>query len=117
MRQMKVLDQLLVRGSFFERVQVLPVQVLYERPFQARDVVSSLHHGRYGLQAGTTSGSASSLSGDQLETVVNLTHEHRLNDTNALNGIDERGQCLLIEVGTWLMLVRLDLRKWNISKN
>jgi hypothetical protein len=114
---MKVLDQLLVRRGFFECVQILAVQVLYECSLQARYIISSLHDGRYGLQPGTPSRSASSLPGDEFETVINLAHEDRLNNTDTLNGVDKRGQRLLIEVRTGLMLIRLDLRKWNISKN
>jgi hypothetical protein len=115
--EVEIFYQLLVGSCLFERVQVLAMQILDESPLEAGNVVSSLHHGRNRLQTRSSSGTAAALAGDQLKAVVDLPHENRLDHSDALDGVNERGKGFLIEIGPGLMLVWLDLRKWNISKD
>src|SRR5206468_12610852 len=66
----EVLDQLLVRRRFFERVQLLALDVLYDRLLKHRRVVGGADDGRDRLQADAARGAPPALAGNQLEAVA-----------------------------------------------
>ena len=114
--EVEVLDELLVAGGFVERVQSLPVDVLDERLFQARLVVSDLDECGDRDHPGTAGRPPAPLAGDQFVIVVtDFSDEHRLQDPDGTDRVDERGECRFVEGRAGLQLVRPDLRQRNFS--
>ena len=109
LRELEVLDQLLVGGRLLERVEVLPVEVLHQGLLQRQDLVHGAHHDGDRGQAGALGGAPASLPRDQLEPVVGqLPDEDGLQDAQLRHGGGQAGQRLLVEVGPRLVRVRRD---------
>jgi hypothetical protein len=90
MGKTEVLDQLLIGGRFIERVQVLALQVLDERLFQAGDVLDLTDEGGDRRETGTASCSVAAFSGDDLVLAgSDLPHENRLENADDLDRVDE----------------------------
>ena len=118
MRQVELLDQLLVGAGFVERVEVLPVQVLHESLFEAHGVVGLVHEGRDRLQPSPPRGPEATFARDQFELVrTDLTHEHGLEDADGLDGVDEGGEALLAELVARLERVRPDSGEGNLAEH
>jgi hypothetical protein len=112
-RETEVLDELLVRSGFFERVEVGAVDVLDQCVLERRRVVSGSDQGRDRLQAGATGGAPTALARDQLVAVVRGTHEHGLEHADLPNGVGQSAELLLAEVLARLVPVGPDGRNWK----
>jgi hypothetical protein len=85
----KILDQLLIARCFLECVEVFAMKVLNECPLKARDIVSDLYDRRDRLKSRASRGPASAFAGDQLEAVVDCSHQDRLNHPDTFDRVDE----------------------------
>ena len=70
MGELKVLDELLIRRCFFERVEVLSVQVLDQCLLQRVRVVSCFDDRRHAREAGALGGTPTTLPCDELVAVL-----------------------------------------------
>ena len=93
----EVLDQLLVGRRLFERVQILPMEVLHQRLLEGGDVIGGSHHHRDRSKAGSLGRPQTTLPGDQLVAVVELAHQDRLEDAQLLDAVREPLERLLVE--------------------
>lgn len=116
--RLKFLDQLLIRASFVQRVEVFTVQILYQRFFQTHRVVGLVNERRYRLESCTPRRTEATFSCDQLVFVrPDLSHQDWLKDANRLDRVDKRGQALLPKLVTRLERVRADASKWHLTKH
>ncbi len=116
LRQREVLDELLIRRRLLEWVQVLAVQVLHHRGFQASHVVGGADERGDGGKVGPFGRPPPSLPRDQLVVAV-LTnpHDDRLDDPHLRNRRGECRQGLLVEVLPGLIGVRNDLTDVDLA--
>ena len=116
-REREVLDQLLVRGRFLERVQLLALDVLDDGVLEHRGVVGDAHDRRDGLQPDPPRRAPAALARDQLvAAALGRAHENRLQDADLADRVGQRGQRLLVEVLARLLRVRPDLRGRDIGQ-
>ena len=102
----EILDHLLVRRGFLERVQVVALKVLDQGLLEHLAVVGGPHDRRDGLQARPAGRSPTPLAGDELETVAGRADEDRLEQADLADGIGQRPEPLLVEpiarlIGVW----------------
>ena len=118
MGEVELLDQLLVRAGLVQRVEVLTVQVLDQRLFQAHGVVGLVNERRYRLKSCSPGGAEATFAGDQLVLFrPDLSHQNRLKNTNRLDRVDESGQTLLTELVTGLERVRADPGERHLAEH
>jgi hypothetical protein len=86
---MEVLDQLLIRSGFFQSVEIFAMEVFNQRSLQAGDIICRLNHGRDGLESRSASSSASPLTSNQLESILRLPDQHRLDHANTFDRVNE----------------------------
>ena len=106
----EVLDELLVGGRLFHRVEILAVQVLDQGLLHAGHVGRCSHQSRNGLEAGSTGRPPPALAGDELVLLIaQLADQDGLQDTQFPNGSGQRRERLFVEMGPRLMLVGPDV--------
>ena len=106
----EVLDELLVGGRLFHRVEILAVQVLDQGLLDTGDVGRRPHQSRNGLVAGPAGRPPPALTGDELVLLIaELTDQDGLQDTEFPNGSGQGRQRFFIEMGPRLMLVGPDV--------
>jgi hypothetical protein len=116
-REVEILDQLLVGGSLIERVEILPLHVLDEGALEACKIIDRLDECGDRLESCAASGATAALAGDELELLlVDLSEQHGLNDPDRPDGVDEPGERLLVEVGARLEPVRVDVREGDLPE-
>src|SRR5258708_35040113 len=87
MRGTEVVEQLLIRRSLFQRVELLPVQVLHERITEHGIVVSLADDGRDHGKAGSLGRSPAALAHDELIlSVPKVTNDDRLKEADLGDG-------------------------------
>ena len=89
MGQLEILDELLIRGRFLDRVEVGTVEILDERVLQRRVVVGVPYERRDGLEADPAGGPPSALARDELVLVAHGTHKHRLEEADLADRLGE----------------------------
>ena len=105
----EVVEQLLIGGGLFQRVELFPVQVLHEGLTEQLVVGRAAHDGRDMLQAGLLAGTPPALSHDQLEPARHDLSDHdRLEQADLANGGGKFLQGVLVKVLPWLARVRRD---------
>src|SRR5215472_10648494 len=105
----KIVEQLLVGGGLFQRVELFPVQVLHEGLTEQLVVGSAAHDGRDVLQAGQLTGTPAALTHDQLEVARHdLPHHDRLEQADLTYRERQFLQRILVKVLPWLPRVRSD---------
>ncbi|GIU90254.1 MAG: hypothetical protein KatS3mg010_1353 [Acidimicrobiia bacterium] len=97
-REVEVLDQLLVGRRLLQRVQLLALDVLDDGLLQHRGVVGVPDDGGDRLEADPAGGPPATLAGDELEGVALLPDEHRLEDAHLPDRLGEGREALLVEV-------------------
>ena len=113
----EILDQLLIRGGFLERVQLLALDVLDDGVLQHRGVVGDPHHGRDRLEPDPPRRAPAALAGDQLvAAALRGPDEHGLEDADLADRVGQRGQRLLVEMLARLLRVRPDLRGRDVGQ-
>ena len=108
MRQVEVLDQLLVGGGFLEGVQFLTLDVLDDRLLEDRGVVGVADDRGDGLESDPPGRAPPPLARDELEPVALLPDEHGLEDPHFADRLGQRGERLLVEVLAGLLRVGPD---------
>jgi hypothetical protein len=114
------LDQLLIGSGLLQDVQVLTMEVLDQRLFEAVDFVRLLHEHGDGLQPGPSSRTPPSLTGDQLVLVggtLDLSDEDRLEHPELLDRRRQRRHGLLVEVHPGLQRVGPDVADRDLPEN
>ena len=92
-----VINQTAIRLRFFDRVQVLTLQVLDQRELQQLVVRNIAHDDRNLEQTGLLRGTPPTLAGNDLKGVaVQAADDDRLNDTTALDRTGQRVQLGLV---------------------
>src|SRR5262249_47928424 len=109
-RQVEVLDELLVRGRFLQCVEVGAMHVLDQCMLERGGVVGGADEGRDRLQTGAPRGPPSTLASDQLVAVVGRTHQYRLQDADLADRVCQRAELLLAEVLARLVPIGPDRR-------
>lgn len=87
--ELKGAHQFGVALCFFERIEVLALEILDECQFQHGAVVSFAEDDGDFLQAGELRGPPATFTGDQLEAVATLADDERLDDALFLDGIGQ----------------------------
>ena len=88
MGQREVLDELLVRRRFFERVELFALDVLDDRVLEHRGVVCDPNDRGNRLKADSARRAPAALAGDQLvRTVLSRTDQDRLEHANFADGL------------------------------
>src|SRR5262249_26736645 len=108
--EVEVLDELLVRGCFLERVEVGAMDVLDQGVLEGRRVVGGTDQRRDRLQARPPRRPPPPFTDDELVAFVGGAHEHRLEHADLADRIGQRAELLLTEVLAWLVPVGLDRR-------
>jgi hypothetical protein len=104
--QPEVLDELLVRRSFLNRVEVLAVEVLDKRLGDTGDFVGCPHEGWDTLEPGPSGCSPPSFASDDLVVVIaQIPDEDRLEDADLPDRSGEGGQSLFIELNARLVRI------------
>src|SRR5215831_8059011 len=105
----EVVEELLIGGRFFERVELLPVQVLHQRFAEQVIVSGAAHDDRDVLQARALARPPTPLAHDQLKAPRHeLAHHHRLEQADLLDRGRELVQRVLVEALAGLAWVRGD---------
>ena len=112
----EVFDQLLVRGGFFQGVQVLAMEVLHQRLFQQCLIVSGADHHRNRPQTRPLGGAEAPFARDQLVPVVERPHQNRLQHPQLLDRIRQPLEGLFVERTPGLVRVRSDQLNRNLSQ-
>ena len=107
----EVLDELLIGRGFFERVQLLALDVLDDRLLEHRRVVGGAHDRGDRLEPDPARRAPAALARDQLEAVAAGAHEDRLEHADLADRLRQRGERLLVEVLARLLRVRSDRRR------
>ena len=115
-REREVLDQLLIRRGFLERVQLLALDVLDDRVLEHRGVVGDPDDGGKRLQPDPAGRAPAALARDELVAVVPLAHEHGLEHADLADRLGQRGERLLVEVLARLLRVRPDRRDREVRE-
>ena len=85
--QIALVQQLLIRGSLFDRIQVLSMNVLDEGSLERSAIVRFYDHDRYLGQSGALCGTQTTLTHDQLVAIIPCgTHQQRLQHTQLSDG-------------------------------
>src|SRR5262249_35837475 len=100
--EVEVLDELLVRGCFLERVEVGAMDVLDQSVLEGRRVVGGTDQRRDRLQARPSRRPPPPFTGDELVAFVGGAHEHRLEHADLADRIGQRAELLPPEVPRWL---------------
>ena len=104
----EVLDELLVRGSLLERVEVVAVEVLDQRVLERGGVVGLAHQCRDPVEPDAPRGAPPPLACDQLEAVLDRSDEHRLEHADLADRVRQSPEGLFVEVRARLEAVRPD---------
>ena len=99
---------LLERQRLFDRVQVLPLQVLDNRQLGHQPVVGLADLGRHLGPAGLDRGPQPPLAGDQLIPVVDLPDQDRLQHAVFLEALGQRRDLGLVEIASRLERIVVD---------
>lgn len=105
---LEVVEQLLVRRSFLQRVQLAAVQVLQQSVAEEVRVLGLAHDRRNGGEAGLLSGAPPPLAHHELVPVNHRPHDNRLENPDLPDRRDQFGQRALVEVPPWLARVGTD---------
>jgi hypothetical protein len=115
--QPEVLDELLVRRSFLNRVEVLAVEVLDERLGDTGDFVSCPHEGWDTLEPGPSGCTPPPFASDDLIVVIaQIPDEDRLKDADFPDRGGEGRQSLFIELNARLVRIRRQVRDRNLKE-
>ncbi len=110
MSQLEVLDELLVRRGFLQRIELLPLHVLDDRLLQHRGVVRRAHDRGDRLEPDAPGRAPAPPARDQLEAVTTRPDEDRLEHADFPDRFRQRGKRLLVEVLARLLRIRPDRR-------
>ena len=106
---LELLEQLLIRGRLFERVELHTVDVLEESISQHRVIVGVPDDRGDRVESRFLGGPPPALAHDDLEAViVGSPHHDRLHQAELSDRVDEFGQCLFVEDLTRLLRVPVD---------
>ena len=111
--QGKVFDELLKGCCFFQRVEVGPMNILHQCFLEGRRVTARTNEGGDPVEAEPAGRPPPTLAGDQLELIAHGAYENRLQDSDFSNRVGQRGEEVLVESLTWLMLIRANRRDLN----
>ena len=114
--QGEVLDELLIRGGFLERVQLFALHVLDDRLLEHRCVVGGADDRGDRLEPDPARGTPAALARDQLEAVAAGPNQDGLEHTDLTDRLRQRGQRLLVEVLSGLLRIRADRRDRDVLK-
>jgi hypothetical protein len=105
----EIIEQLLVRRGFLQRVELLSVQVLHQGVTEQLVIRCLPDDGRDHIDSGKLAGSPPALAHDELEPAVTCPpHHHRLQQADDLDGRRQFGHRVLVEHLAWLPGVRHD---------
>jgi len=108
-RSIKVIEQLLVRGGLFQRVQLLPVKVFHERFTEQIIIPGVTHDGGNMLQPGLLARPPPPFAHDQLEMAGHhRAHDHRLEQAHLTDGGCKLLERILVKDRPGLARVRRD---------
>jgi hypothetical protein len=105
-----------VAVGFLDRIQVLALQVFYQRELQSFMIARVPYYHRNVTQPGLHSGAPAALAGDQLEPVVFGTDHQRLNNSLVANRTGEFGDFRLVERPARLEGARRDALDRNLER-
>ena len=109
----QLLDELRVALSFFNRIQVLALQVLDQRQFEHRAVIGFTHDDRHFSQAKQLSGAPAAFACDQLQMAVTLADDERLHNALFPDGISQLAQGFGRKILPWLEGARANAAQRN----
>ena len=116
----ELLHELLVCRSLFNGVQLTAVQVLQQGVTEQVSIFSLTNNRRDGAQASRLGCTPAALTHDQLilfsAVFTRGTHNDRLQNANLTYRVDELFHVLLIEVGSGLLAVRVNIANVQLSK-
>ena len=99
-------DQLFVRHRFFDRVQILALDIFDQRNLERFRIGKFAdHHGDF-VQSCALGGTPAALAGDDLISLAARTHHDRLNDAMRCDRLGQFVQRCLIEMAARLSGVR-----------
>src|SRR5690349_24298660 len=102
------LDELLVALRLFERVQVLPLDILDERQLRDGRFVDLANDCRNRVQARPLRRSPAALPGDDLEIFPFRAKQDRLKHASLSDRIGELIERILVELNSWLVRIGPD---------
>ncbi len=114
MRQAEALAQAAVRLGLFDGVEIGALQILDQGELQHLLVAVDLaHHDRHLGQAGALRRAPATLAGDDHEALAVRRHDQRLHDALDADRLRELRQAGVVEVGSRLIAVRLEVAHRN----
>ena len=109
--ELKLVDELRVTEGFFERIEVLALEILDQGEFQHRAVIGFAQDHRDFGNPGELCRAPAAFSGDQLEGVAFLADDERLDDALFADGIRQFAQRFFGEIFSRLQRAGLDALK------
>ena len=109
LRVAELFHQLLVTGTFVDRVQVRPLDVFDDRDLEHFDVVVVTDDNGHFVQLGHLGGAPAAFACNNFVSIVDAAHDQRLDDALFRDGGSQFVQRVLCEMTAGLIGVGLDL--------
>ena len=108
--------QLLVGASGVDRVEVRPLEVLHEGELELILLAGLPNDGGDPVEPSHPGGPQAALTGDEAVAVQRLRHQDGLQDAVGGDACRELGERLVLEGGSWLVGVALDLVERDLGR-